>query len=292
MLINAALTAILLTVLYIEEIKCTCGKRIVQYKQLIRKGSETSDGDWPWHSAIFHIGTNVDITYKCGGTLIGSSSVLTAAHCVFEFNRPIIPERILVELGKCNLLNSGTNSQQFQVYTVLLHPSYDSKTFKNDIAIIRLSTVATFNSFIQPICLWPSNLIDVNQIVGKYGTIVGWGLAESDKVSYILRKADMPVVSQIECLESNRELFGNFLSEKTFCAGSRNGTNACQGDSGGGLVFEFDGVFYIRGIISIAKSERNMSCNTDDFVLFTDVAQYLTWIVQSVPELSVSQSHS
>lgn len=102
---------------YVQQ-SVTCGRRKVHHEALITKGIESKEGEWPWHAAIYHI-SNTNFEYKCGGTLINSNSVLTAAHCVYQHGRPIIPERVLVWLGTFNLLNSGTNTQNFDVIHVL-----------------------------------------------------------------------------------------------------------------------------------------------------------------------------
>lgn len=94
---------------------------------------------------------------------------------------------------------------------------------KNDIAIILLATKVVFNDFIQPICLWDPNKIDLSEVVGKYGTVVGFGVTKTDQISYSLQKAVMPVVSIATCLGSNNDFYGQFLSDYTFCAGFRNG---------------------------------------------------------------------
>lgn len=103
------------------------------------------------------------------------------------------------------------------------HPNYNTNDYSNDIAIIRLSTEATFNDYVQPICLWESNKVELSRVIGRYGTVIGWGVTENYTLSHILRQAVIPVVSTLTCLESNRVVFGNFLSDKNFCAGFRNG---------------------------------------------------------------------
>lgn len=57
--------------------------------------------------------------YKCGGTLLNSNTVITAAHCVHEYDRKIIAQRVTVQLGKYHLLLSGSNTQEFQVIQFL-----------------------------------------------------------------------------------------------------------------------------------------------------------------------------
>lgn len=71
------------------------------------------------HAAIFHI-EKQKIAYKCGGTVLNSNTILTAAHCVYENNRPIISERVLVQLGKYNLKVAGGHTQEFQVFLLIV----------------------------------------------------------------------------------------------------------------------------------------------------------------------------
>lgn len=65
----------------------------------------------------------------------------------------------------------------------------------------------------------------ISNIVGKLGTVVGWGYTEKNRLSSTLLEATMPVVSHSTCLLSNRNFFGSYLSSKNFCAGFRNGAS-------------------------------------------------------------------
>lgn len=65
--------------------------------------------------------------------------------------------------------------------------------------------------------------MELSDVVGKLGTVIGYGITETDQLSPILRQALMPVVDSLTCLETNRDVFGAHLSKKNFCAGFRNG---------------------------------------------------------------------
>lgn len=60
------------------------------------------------------------------------------------------------------------------------------------------------------------------------------------------------------------------------------GTSVCNGDSGGGMYFEQDGLYKIRGIVSltVSRSDANI-CNPQQYVIFTDAAKYLDWISEN-----------
>lgn len=63
------------------------------------------------------------------------------------------------------------------------------------------------------------------------------------------------------------------------------GTSTCNGDSGGGMYFEDDnGIYHLRGIVSIAKSRSGVDnfCNPNEYVVFTDAAKYRNWIQDKI----------
>lgn len=58
-----------------------------------------------------------------------------------------------------------------------------------------------------------------------------------------------------------------------------------MGDSGGGMYFKDDGVWRLRGIVSIAPLSQTMNyCNVYDHVLFTDTSHYLDWITTDLQD--------
>lgn len=44
------------------------------------------------------------------------------------------------------------------------------------------------------------------------------------------------------------------------------------------MTFEENGIFYIRGIVSSTPSTQSSVCDSMEYSILTDVAQYLTWI--------------
>lgn len=49
----------------------------------------------------------------------------------------------------------------------------------------------------------------------------------------------------------------------------------CNGDSGGGMVFNKNSRWYLRGIVSITVAKEGLRvCDTKHYVVFTDVAKY------------------
>ncbi|XP_038122734.1 prostasin [Culex quinquefasciatus] len=220
--------------------------------------------------------SNAELTYNytCGGTLISKNFVLTANHCIRGENGYVVSKRkIFVRLGLHNLEN--LNPQTFQQHNVYqIHEYNVSNNRKNDIAILELATQATFTDYVQPACL---NLVE--DLTGQFGTAVGWGADETDKISPDLKSQRMPVVSTIQCIENNDGAFRQILDRSIFCAGYTNGTTVCNGDSGGGIHFERNGVWYVGGIVSFtARRDARNRCHLESYAGFTDVQYFLPWL--------------
>jgi secreted trypsin-like serine protease len=54
------------------------------------------------------------------------------------------------------------------------------------------------------------------------------------------------------------------------------GTSVCSGDSGGGLVFKFDGRYYVTGIVSLSPQASTGGCDTQQYGLYTKVGTYIS----------------
>jgi secreted trypsin-like serine protease len=253
-------------------------------------------------AAYYHNGVS-DNGFICGGSLISSKLVITAAHCVhFKNELAKKAEEATFYLGKHNI---DSLSEQYNVISsvvqFVIHPDWDSNDDKYDadIAIAVLTRTVSFNKFIIPICLWTSTS-NADDLVGKTGVIAGWGKAEMDAVTSPMPKwADLQVVDLLTCIRSN-DAFNKLTSDRTFCAGNKvEGSGPCNGDSGikndgklletflsfvetfsgGGFVVKVNDKWYLRGIISSSLVDLAQStCDTKSYAVFTDVSKFTQWI--------------
>lgn len=256
---------------------------------LVTRGAAAARGRWPWLVALFKkLGRRdqLGLNFECGATLVSRKHVITAAHCVeLRRGRPVDAASLVVYLGKHDLLSYTEPGQQTaEVAAVRLHPDYShGAAYANDIALLALAEPVQLTRQIRPVCLWDSGGTDTDSLVGKIGAVPGWGKDDSGAISNEIRVANMPIVSQETCLRSN-VFYHSFTSNTTFCAGFRNGTSVCNGDSGGGLyIKEPHGRWRIRGIVSVSMfSVNEQSCDSYNYAVFTDVAKFLPWLYDQV----------
>ncbi|CAG0905037.1 unnamed protein product, partial [Cyprideis torosa] len=95
---------------------------------------------------------SLPLLFKTPPSLITTQHVLTAAHCVYGFE----PSEIQIRLGEYDFSRRDDASpRDFNVSKLIPHPDYHTRTFHNDIAVVKLSEPTDFNCAIWPICLPP-----------------------------------------------------------------------------------------------------------------------------------------
>ena len=65
---------------------------MISFRDRIVGGKPADPNEWPWLAALMTPGEG----QYCGGTLISDTYVLTAAHCVFQYQ----PNEVKVKLGE------------------------------------------------------------------------------------------------------------------------------------------------------------------------------------------------
>lgn len=123
--------------------------------------------------------------------------------------------------------------------------------------------------------------------------MVGFGVDENGESPDELRSAKIKIIGYRECIESFEEADTGALLAKstTFCAGNKNGTNVCRGDSGSGAYFAVrtstgSTSWYLQGIVSLGIniSADDKKCDPEKVSIFTRVSPYADWIVRVLSE--------
>merc|ERR1719210_3092785 len=167
---------------------CQCGVKGGAANGRIVGGQETEQHEYPWQVGLV---SRNGRTPWCGGTLISSTHVLTAAHCTDG----AAASNIRVLLGEHNIADSVFN--RVDVAEIINHPDYDSRTTDNDYAILRLSQAVTFTNEVAPACL-PADTGAT--YAGVLATVTGWGtLSSGGNQPTALQEVDVTVTTNTEC---------------------------------------------------------------------------------------------
>ncbi|XP_059468385.1 uncharacterized protein LOC132192438 [Neocloeon triangulifer] len=267
---------------------------------LVFGGEGSRRGELPWHASLTQHGKLGILHDACGGTLISKTAIVTAAHCLYEDVNgkkvPLEAKQVEVNLGKYDAEDTKEPRQSFLAKDILVHPDYNPHNFyyENDIALLLFDSNETnFNELVHPACLWDDDY-SIENITDQLGEVAGFGLTEERQRSHQLKKVEVEIPSHQACFLQNKKFFGkNLKPTMNFCAGKPPVAANCVGDSGGGLTIYKKGKHYLRGItssalpkkIEVASMEFTVVCNPDFYSLYTDVTNYLEWIVDNVPDI-------
>uniref|UniRef100_A0A1Y9H2T5 Peptidase S1 domain-containing protein n=1 Tax=Anopheles dirus TaxID=7168 RepID=A0A1Y9H2T5_9DIPT len=256
-----------------------CGTVVPKANPLVTHGTISERGQFPWHGALYR-STVTELKYLCGATLISPRASITAAHCVTleKSAKPVDAGSLLLYFGKIDLGKWNGPEEDAQIRAIHIPAQYQHERFFNDIAVLLLKEDVKYSNFVRPVCLWGFD-DDYKSLINKVGLVPGWGYNEHGLVSSRLSFAQMPVVAHETCIWSNRDFFSKVTSDTSFCAGFKNGTSVCNGDSGGGMVFKHNNLWYLRGIVSVSAAlQDRFRCDARHYVVFTDAAKFTSWI--------------
>lgn len=224
-------------------------------------GTDAQPGAFPWIVALVQSGIADNFQGQfCGGTLIASDWVATAAHCTDGKSAGDID----IVAGVTDLKNDV--GERVAVKRIVQHPDFDSRNLVNDISLLQLTT---------PVSPTPAPTdTGPESHAGELATIIGWGDTDPtfrNDFPFILQQAEVPVISNTLC----ESIYGNSITDGSLCAGyAEGGKDTCQGDSGGPLVLPTDTGWELAGITSFGNG-----CAQPGFYgVYTRVATYEGYI--------------
>ncbi|KAF7990980.1 hypothetical protein HCN44_000785 [Aphidius gifuensis] len=215
-----------------------------------------SDREFPYMVSLRRDGIHF-----CGGAIISSRHILTAAHCFVGRADPPYTRNLTVVSGAVE----KRYGQVHNVFKVTVHSNFtrgSEARWRDDIAVVTVREKIIFDQRQSSILLpkedTPGNVKAV---------LTGWGqLSSTDLVEpSVLQKRNVTILKNKEC---NDKKNSNMLDTQV-CGYDGKGTGFCNGDSGSPLVYNDE----VVGIVSFS-----VSCGIGYPDLYTRVYHYLDFI--------------
>ncbi len=264
-------------------------------------GEPAKPGAWPWQVLMYIAVDGGKSVLSCGGSIISTRWVLTAAHCVTdETGKPRGRENFFIVEGTTRkLVPDDAVDVAARVERVIPHEGWNPGTQANDIALLRVNRDLRS----VPVALATpaaAKLADP----GRLATVTGFGrtgwigrdpktgaptdgltgrpLTDAEiKTRYStdkLLQVEVPIVAVDQCkaaYDRVERYRGKAIDQRILCAGVPDGgKDSCQGDSGGPLVTRDDTGFVQIGVVSWGHG-----CAVAGFPgIYARVAAYDGWI--------------
>ncbi|XP_041050358.1 granzyme K-like [Carcharodon carcharias] len=170
----------------------------------------------------------------CGGALIRSGWILTAAHCELKGQEI---QYLRVVLGAHSLSRNETSQQEFNIQEQHPHPQFNRETTENDIMLLQLSSEAKINKYVKLLKLPKDKGVDVKP--GTSCDVAGWGVTTvgSRLLSDTLQEVELNVIDRNTCNSKDYYNRKPVVTKDMICAGDSKGRkDTCSGDSGGPLI--------------------------------------------------------
>ncbi|KAJ8918093.1 hypothetical protein NQ315_011550 [Exocentrus adspersus] len=201
--------------------------------------------------------------YRCGGSIISRTWIITAAQCIVEGPA----SDMTVRVGTSHQITGG---QLFNVSAIIVNANYTISSGDYDIALIQLKEPIALSELAQTVRL-PDN--EDTDLDGRIGTVTGWGrTTENGNDSRILRAVDVPVVNRETCNSIYNSInYRSYVTERMLCTGFMEGDkNPCKGDGGAPLV--------VDSVLTGIAGWSNGCASPGVPHVYTNVAAFRDWI--------------
>ncbi|KAH8405201.1 hypothetical protein KR222_010010, partial [Zaprionus bogoriensis] len=227
------------------------------YGERIVNGDSIDIVQTPWQISLLF-----NSQHYCGGSILSSRIILTAAHCL---KRHLLPN-LSVRAGSRYWNHDG---QFVLVENFTVHENY-SGTLDSDIGIIRLAQPLIFSTRVRPIALALESPKH-----GDFAYVSGWGSLEFEGFVHPARLhgVETSILDREACAVIYSHTFDLTLSDNMICTYSTD-KGACKEDSGGPLVVNGR----LAGIV-VYGEKRNTP------TLYTNVANFYKWIQKAIEDL-------
>merc|ERR1711936_954987 len=248
---------------------CKCG---IERTSRIVGGAEVTPVDkYPWMVSLVGSSGN----HFCGGTLVASKYVVSAAHCMFTDQQLTVARplsELKVNLGQHQLSVTTEGGLEEKTIDVTKYTNHEDFTMpNNDIVVLELAEEVDLATY-TPACLAKSS--DTTTFDGKTALVYGWGALSYGTGDYpdVLMELSVPVVSKETC----QTALAGFatITDGMICAGGVAGQDRCQGDSGGPLTYKAGDQHVLIGDVSFG----DQCALAGRYGVYGRISHYRTWI--------------
>ncbi|XP_068242549.1 serine protease 30-like [Palaemon carinicauda] len=231
-------------------------------------GDDATEGQYPFLVMILLVKDGN--TFVCTGSILSSTWVLTAAHCLCHSDNVIT--KVTVEYG--SVFKSKLKQQQ--VKRTIVHPGYaknESPYFVvNDIGLIELCSPLDMSlPGVEPICFARDDLAYAGKV-----TAIGWGKTQDSSSPEVLQHVTLDTYPVANCKIYHTFFKSDLRDEQNKICTNTFGKYQCQGDSGGPLIAEVAPRCHVQlGITSYGTCSRILPG------VSTKISSFADWICQS-----------